>query len=165
MGLFSAKGDARRDPDGIGTVIGADACFEGTLTARSSVCIEGTFRGELRSEGRVVLNRNGVLEADVVAQHVSINGTVTGNVRALKQLDVGETGVIRGDVEAASVTVAKGGVLEGTCRMIHPEGEGSEEPEFRTSPSLAGRCAAEPDRCLPDAGTLHSEDCLIAPEA
>lgn len=164
MGLFSAKSEDRRDAKGIGTVIGADACFEGTLVARSSICIEGTFRGELRSEGHVVLNRNGILEADVVAQYVSINGSVTGNVRALQQLDVGETGVIRGDVEAAAVTVTKGGVLEGTCRMIQSEAAPDDPGAGRVVSATVNR-GGEADDLLPDAGMLHSEGCLITPEA
>lgn len=166
MGLFAAKKEVGSQPRGIGTVIGADACFEGTLTTRASVCIEGTFRGQLQSEGHVVLNRNGVLEADVEAQYLSVNGSVTGNLRALKQLDVGETGVIHGDVEAASVTIAKGGVLEGTCRMISPEKDTEDRsgaPSGRFTPAEAKRLGGDEDQ-LPGGALLHSEECLASPE-
>ncbi|MDF1554996.1 MAG: polymer-forming cytoskeletal protein [Deferrisomatales bacterium] len=120
MGIFSSKSRQGAAPEAkrnIDTVIGADAVFEGNLHIKNSVCIEGTLRGKLRCEGRVILNSSGVLEADVSAEYLSVNGRVLGNVKAGKQLDVGETGVIEGDVEAASITVAKGGVLRGSCRM------------------------------------------------
>jgi cytoskeletal protein CcmA (bactofilin family) len=168
MRLFSPRKDGEEHPKSIGTVIGADACLEGTLTTRNSVCIEGTVRGELRSEGHVVLNRGGTLEADVVAQCVSINGSVRGNIRALKQLDIGETGVIHGDVEAAVMTIAKGGVLDGTCRVILPENEPERPNHYSTpgrlSPDNAGYRAAD-EREIPEDGLIHSEDCLMAPEA
>lgn len=166
MRLFSLRKVGEEQAKGIGTLIGADACLEGTLTTCNSVCIEGTVRGALHSEGHVVLSRSGSLEADVVAQSVSINGSVRGNIRALRQLDIGETGVIRGDVEAAAMTIAKGGVLEGSCRMIPPENEPEspgQPPLGRLPPANAGyRCA---DECgIPEDGLLHKEDCLAVPE-
>ncbi|MDW7711403.1 MAG: polymer-forming cytoskeletal protein [Deferrisomatales bacterium] len=121
MAIFGSRADSKGENRSIDTVIGAEAVFEGLLSTKNSVCVEGTFRGTLQSEGAVILSRSGILEADVVAGHVSVNGTLRGNVRALRQLDVGETGVIHGDVQAASVTIAKGGVLEGTCRKIATE--------------------------------------------
>jgi cytoskeletal protein CcmA (bactofilin family) len=137
MAIFGSKAESRSESRSIDTVIGAEALFEGVLSTKNSVCIEGTFRGTLHSEGAVILSRSGTLEADVVADHVSVNGTLRGNVRALQQLDVGETGAIHGDVQAASVTVAKGGVLEGTCRRIPAEApEGATLAEKREGGTL-----------------------------
>lgn len=129
MGIFGSKAEGKAESRSIDTVIGREAVFEGVLSTKNSVCIEGTFRGSLHSEGAVILSRSGTMEADVVADLVSINGTLRGNIRALKQLDVGETGVIHGEVQAAAVTVAKGGVLEGTCRRIVPEAVPEAAPE------------------------------------
>ena len=134
MGIFSSKSPQGAAPEAkrsIDTVIGADAVFEGDLHIKNSVCIEGTLRGTLRCEGRVILNRSGVLEADVSAEYLSVNGDVLGNVKAGKQLDVGETGVIEGDVEAAAITVAKGGVLRGSCAMA------GEQPQESTAQASA----------------------------
>ncbi len=118
MGIFGSKSSGKTEQRSVDTVIGAESVFEGTLVTKNSVCVEGTFRGKLQSEGAVILSRSGTIEADVVAAYVSVNGNLRGNVKALEQLDVGDSGVIHGDVQAAAVTVAKGGVLEGTCRMI-----------------------------------------------
>ena len=134
MGIFSSKPQQSTAPEAkrnIDTVIGADAVFEGDLHIKNSVCIEGTLRGTLRCEGRVILNRSGVLEADVSAEYLSVNGTVLGNVKAGKQLDVGETGVIEGDVDAASITVAKGGVLRGSCRMADAQPQEAPAPVLK----------------------------------
>ena len=120
MALFSSKpqkaNPAPRDR-GVDTMIGAGARFEGSLHTDNSVCIEGTLCGRVSSASRIILNDSGVVEGDVVAEYVSINGKVLGNVQARTQLDVGATGVIEGDVEAKAITVAKGGVLRGSCSM------------------------------------------------
>lgn len=117
MGIFGAKGNAKAEGRSVDTVIGPEAVFEGVLRTKNSVCVEGGFRGTLESEAAVIIGRSASVEAEVTAEYVSVNGRVRGNVRALRQLDVGETGAIRGDVQAAAVTVAKGGLLEGSCRM------------------------------------------------
>jgi cytoskeletal protein CcmA (bactofilin family) len=134
MGIFASKprqGAAPAEKRNIDTVIGPDAVFEGKLHLQNSVCIEGTLRGTLRCEGRVILNRSGVLEADVSAAYLSVNGKVLGNVKAGKQLDVGETGVIEGDVEAAAITVAKGGVLRGSCTMAERQPQEAPAPGLK----------------------------------
>jgi cytoskeletal protein CcmA (bactofilin family) len=143
MGIFGSKNTGKAEQRSIDTVIGGEAVFEGTLTTKNSVCVEGVFRGKLQSEGAVILSRSGSIEADVVAGYVAVNGTLRGNVRALQQLDVGETGVIHGDVQAVAVTVAKGGVLDGTCHMM--EAEARAEP----APALAA------SRTPATVGTLH----------
>lgn len=140
MGLFSSR-TRRATPEPrrtIDTVIGPDAVFEGELHLKNSVCIEGTLRGKLHCDGRVILNRSGVLEADVSAEFLTVNGKVLGNVKAGKQLDVGETGVIEGDVEAAAITVAKGGVLRGACRMTADRPQEAPAPATRSAPRAAG---------------------------
>ena len=148
MGIFSSKPRQGAEPEAkrsIDTVIGADAVFEGNLHIKNSVCIEGTLRGKLRCEGRVILNRSGVLEADVIAEYLSVNGKVLGNVKAAKQLDVGETGVIEGDVEAAAITVAKGGVLRGSCAMAGEQPQESSPvpaPKAPTTAKAPARTAA-----------------------
>ena len=150
MGIFSSKsgkGAAPEEKRTIDTVIGADAVFEGNLHIKNSVCIEGTLRGKLRCEGRVILNRSGVLEAEVSAEYLSVNGRVLGNVRAGKQLDVGETGVIEGDVEAASITVAKGGVLRGSCRMA--------EVQPQEAPAAAVKALARDQALSPTPPPAH----------
>ncbi len=120
MALFSKTPGPRSADRAVDTVIGAEAAFDGELKTGNSVCIEGRFTGRLESGGRVILNPSAHVEADVVAEYVTVNGTLVGNVEARQQLDLGATGCIRGDVRAGAVTVARGGVLEGTCRKLEP---------------------------------------------
>ena len=140
MGMFSSKSPTATQPKAqrnVDTVIGSGAVFDGDLHTKNSVCIEGTVRGHLRCEGRVILNKSGVVEADVGAEYITVNGTVRGNVKAGKQLDVGETGVIQGDVEAAAITIAKGGTLRGACNMA-PEQTTKSAPT-RSAPANPAR--------------------------
>ena len=119
--MILKKSDTDRPEFGkVVTLIGPDCTFEGTLETGSNVCIEGLFRGHLKTDTGIIINNVGRVEADIVAEHVVVHGTVVGNIYARKQLDICATGRVKGDVEAEVVTVAKGGVLDGFCKMLSP---------------------------------------------
>ncbi len=115
---FTKKKRNENKPRHIDTVIGSEAMFAGVLLTKNSICIEGGFKGRLKCESQVILNESAIIEADIVAEYISVHGKVTGNITALKQLNIGMTGVVRGDVKTAAITVDKGGILDGTCKML-----------------------------------------------
>lgn len=115
---FRKKKRHENRPRHIDTVIGSEAMFAGVLLTKNSICIEGGFKGRLKCESQVILNKSAIIEADIVAEYISVYGKVTGNITALKQLNIGTTGVVRGEVKTAAVTVDKGGILDGTCKML-----------------------------------------------
>jgi cytoskeletal protein CcmA (bactofilin family) len=127
--------------------------FEGSLQTQNSICIEGVFKGRLECKGRVILNKSGNLEADIIAANVSIRGKVTGNITVLEQLDIGATGVVHGDVRSASVTVEKGGVLDGTCKMLSE----SEAEAFHSTVPWSRNLRAEGEAEVAEGETLHDE--------
>lgn len=116
--MFAKKKLNDGKPRQVDTVIGAEAVFAGVLLCKNSICIEGGFKGRLKCESHVILNKSATIEADIVAEYISVHGTVTGNITALKHLNVGVTGIIRGTVKAAAITIDKGGTLDGTCKML-----------------------------------------------
>ena len=122
MKLFRSisKSTTEVDMASIDTIIGPNTIFKGTLQSENSICIEGEFFGQLASKGGVLINSGASLEANIYAEYVVVHGKVTGNITAQKQLDITATGHVRGDVEAPSVVIAKGGVLDGFCRMATP---------------------------------------------
>jgi len=122
MKFFRSTSKSSNDVEikSIDTVIGPNTVFKGTLQSENSICIEGEFFGQLASRGSILINNGASLEADISAEYVVVHGKVTGNITAQKQLDIAATGQVRGDVEAPSVVIAKGGVLDGFCRMAVP---------------------------------------------
>jgi cytoskeletal protein CcmA (bactofilin family) len=102
----------------VDTVIGPSTVFVGKLETKNSVYIEGIFKGQLGAQGSVTVNQNSTVDADITAEYVAIHGKVTGNVSVQKQLDIAATGVLKGDVQSPSVSIAKGGILDGFCKML-----------------------------------------------
>jgi cytoskeletal protein CcmA (bactofilin family) len=116
--MFTKKKRSDDKPRQIDTVIGTETMFAGVLLCKNSICIDGRFKGRLKCESHVILNKSATIEADIVAEYISVHGKITGNVTALKHLNLGVTGEIHGDVKAAAITIDRGGILDGTCKIL-----------------------------------------------
>ena len=81
------------------------------------------FKGEIESEGTIVVAEQGEVEADIHAKHISVSGKVKGNVHASDRLEIKEHGIVLGDIFTASLVVDPGGYFDGHCHMPTPEPE------------------------------------------
>ena len=147
MRSFAKKKCNDSKPRQIDTVIGAETMLAGVLLCKNSICIEGGFKGRLKCESHVILNRSATIEADIVAEYISVHGKVTGNITALKHINIGVTGVIRGTVKAAAITIDKGGILDGTCKTL------SEQQVMEGRSSLAAI-----ENVLPNGNTVANKN-------
>ncbi|MDJ0867807.1 MAG: polymer-forming cytoskeletal protein [Myxococcota bacterium] len=91
--------------------------FEGKLTFKDTVRIDGRFRGEISSENTLVVGETGEIEATVRSRHVAISGAVVGNIFASQQLVLHKTARIEGDIEAGSLAVEEGAIVNGGIKM------------------------------------------------
>lgn len=113
--------------------------LEGRLKASSgTIRLNSHFKGEITSEGTVVIGERGEVEAAIQAKVVSIAGKVKGNVHATERLEIKENGVVLGDIHTPQLTVDPGGYFEGQCQMPVPQ------PEKQASPKVDADASAGP---------------------
>jgi len=91
--------------------------FEGKLSFRDTVRIDGRFSGEIASENTLIVGESGEIEATIRSNTVAISGRVTGNVIAIKKVMLHKTAVVDGDIEAPSLVVEDGAVINGRLKM------------------------------------------------
>ncbi len=91
--------------------------FEGKLSFRDTVRIDGCFRGEIASENTLIVGESGEIHATIRSNMVVISGTVVGNVHAACKLVLHKTARVNGDVETPSLIVEEGAVLNGHLKM------------------------------------------------
>ena len=91
--------------------------FEGKLTFKDTVRIDGQFRGEITSQNTLIVGETGEIMATVRSREVVISGTVTGNVFANERLVLHKTARVDGDVEAGSLAIEEGAILNGKVSM------------------------------------------------
>jgi cytoskeletal protein CcmA (bactofilin family) len=104
--------------------------FEGKLSFKDTVRIDGTFAGEISSDNTLIVGETGQIHARITSVCVVISGLVEGDIVASQQIVLHKTAIVNGDIEAPSLVIEEGGQLNGTVRMSTKSGSGA-------SPSVA----------------------------
>lgn len=104
----------------IATVLGKETSFNGTLTFKKPLQISGEFKGEIQSEGYLVISEGARIQANIKAHTVVVGGMVIGNVTATHRLEMLTTGKVQGNIKTAKLQIADGVVFDGNCEMIQP---------------------------------------------
>jgi cytoskeletal protein CcmA (bactofilin family) len=104
-------------PGGLTAFIDQGSEFEGKLSFKDTVRIDGRFCGEISSENTLIVGETGEIQANIQSKTVAISGTVVGNVCATTKVVVHKTGRIDGAVETESLVIEDGAMLNGSVRM------------------------------------------------
>ena len=91
--------------------------FEGKLSFKDTVRIDGRFRGEISSENTLIVGESGEIEATITSNTIAISGSVVGNVVAKQKVVIHKTGCVEGNIETPSLVVEEGARLDGQMRM------------------------------------------------
>ena len=104
------------------TFFGKDAEFEGKLTFRGALRIDGHFRGEVEADGNLFVGVNGKVEANLHVRRLIVCGEVHGNIIADEKIEICSPGKVYGNIQTPSMVLDEGVIFEGNCKM-HPEGD------------------------------------------
>ncbi len=91
--------------------------FEGKLSFRDTVRIDGTFSGEISSDNTLIVGESGQIHATIKSVCVVISGLVEGDVYASEQIVLHKTAVVNGNLEAPAIMMEEGAQLNGSVRM------------------------------------------------
>jgi cytoskeletal protein CcmA (bactofilin family) len=98
--------------------------LEGKMKVSSGLIRLNThLKGEIVSEGTVVVHDQGEIDGDIHTRLISITGKVKGNVHATERLEIKEHGIVLGDIYTPCLVVDPGGYFDGQCHMPAPEPE------------------------------------------
>jgi cytoskeletal protein CcmA (bactofilin family) len=125
MAIFKKESDLSR----LDTLVGSGTIFDGSLTSKESICVEGHVRGKIVCEGSLIVGEKGRVDADVFADTILLGGEVNGNIVAKTKLEITTSGKLRGDIKTGSLIIAEGVVFEGKCQMITEERNALPSPE------------------------------------
>jgi len=109
-------------------LVGNGTVFEGSLTSKESISVEGIVKGKVFCEGSVIIGEKGRVDADVIADTVLLGGEVNGNIVAKTKLEITTNGILRGDIKTGSLIIAEGVHFEGKCQMIR-DADGTQSHE------------------------------------
>jgi cytoskeletal protein CcmA (bactofilin family) len=126
MALWRTKSRRRRElaelPDDWVGWLEPGVELEGKLRVTTGLIrLNSHFKGEIYSEGTVVIHDQGEVEGEVRSKMVSITGKLKGTVHASERLEIKENGVLLGDIYTPCLVVDPGGFFDGSCHMPTPE--------------------------------------------
>ena len=95
--------------------------MEGKIKFTSGMIrLNAHFKGEIQSEGAIVVADQGEVEAEIHARSVSVAGKVKGAIHASERIEIREHGVVLGDIYTPCLVVDPGGYFDGQCHMPTP---------------------------------------------
>jgi len=101
----------------INTFLRKGTQFEGRLTFYKAIRIDGHFRGEISSDGILVVGEEAMIEAKIHVYDIIISGEIHGNIIADHRIEIHPPGKVVGDIQAPTVVTHEGMTFEGNCRM------------------------------------------------
>lgn len=99
------------------TILEKDAQFDGKLTFDGKVVISGKFRGEIFSEGVLLIAEGAEVDARIDIDTVIIHGKVIGSIQAKSRIEMHPPAVVKGDIASPGLVVTEGAIFEGSCSM------------------------------------------------
>lgn len=107
--------------------LGKGTSMMGDLVFESSMVIDGTFKGTIRSDSLLTIGRTGDIEADIDVGVLLVLGKITGKVRASDRVEIHEGGKVIGDIRAPNLITRQGAIFRGNC-FIGEEEDPSAQP-------------------------------------
>jgi len=94
--------------------------FEGKLSFRDTVRIDGTFHGEITSENTLIVGESGEIDAEIRSKSVVVSGTVHGKIIADAKVVLHKSARVEGDIQTPSIVVEEGAMITGKISMGAP---------------------------------------------
>lgn len=112
------------------TIVGNKAKIEGKLDVSQSIEIGCEVVGEVIVNGQMVIQKEGVVSADVTTIDARIIGKFEGNMKGTGKIEITETGIVDGNIKTDSLIINEGGIFSGKVTRI-TEGEEKGKKKFK----------------------------------
>lgn len=99
------------------SIIGKTLLIKGEVIAEDEVVVEGKIEGKIQVKNRLVVGKNGFVEAEIEAREIIIKGRVHGNLKGNYKVEIVPEGILNGNISAPKVVIADGAVFDGNIDM------------------------------------------------
>jgi len=101
----------------LNALLGRGSAFEGKLVFEGTVRIDGRFKGEIHSDGKLIVGENGDIEGEIWVESAVISGRVAGNVNGKGKIELQPPAKVQGNLVAPVLSIQEGAVFDGHCQM------------------------------------------------
>ena len=89
----------------------------GDIISDGAFRIDGTIEGNLKTNGKVVVGKTGIIKGTLQGQNVDFEGKFSGKVLLSGTLSLKSTAHIEGEVQVNKLAVEPGATFNATCSM------------------------------------------------
>lgn len=114
--MFDKK-EINVNPEEIHTIIGRESSFEGKLIFDGVVRIDGTFKGNIQSKGKLLIGETANIEAEIETGSLILSGEIKGNITAYDRVEIKSKGRFTGNITSPVLTIEEGAVFNGASSM------------------------------------------------
>tara|TARA_B110000444_G_scaffold131722_1_gene123691 strand:- start:1849 stop:2262 length:414 start_codon:yes stop_codon:yes gene_type:complete len=117
--MFATKNKTMKKPEISAAInmIGAGTTINGDIISKGDIRVDGTLKGSVNTEGKVVLGTEGVIEGDVICKDADISGTVKAKITVSQLLSLKATAKLNGDIITNKLAIEPGAAFTGSCSM------------------------------------------------
>ena len=108
--------EKRRLEDKIGSavsIIAPSTKFKGTIKGQDTLFISGHFKGEIKCEGLVRVDKEGRIEGTINSPYVIIEGEIKGDIKSAEHVELRAGARVIGNISTAKIVMAEGCTLQG----------------------------------------------------
>lgn len=115
--MFSSKPKEMVAAGGGTSIIGSALSLTGDISSTSDIRIDGVVKGNIKSDARILIGSEGVVEGDMESTQADVMGTVKGNIKVKELLNLRGNAVIVGNISAGKLQVEPTVSFNGHCYM------------------------------------------------
>lgn len=119
------------DLDGvfINSLIGEGTRFEGDISLKGLLRVDGDFRGSVAAADKVLIGRKGRAECSIHAGTVVVGGVLKGDIVSSEKVVVLSSGMVIGNITSPRLVIEEGVILNGSCSVLGGGGSVSGMPK------------------------------------
>jgi cytoskeletal protein CcmA (bactofilin family) len=95
---------------------------EGKVKATTDIRIDGTIKGDLVCDSKVIIGPSGVVEGTIKCQNAVIEGSFNGILTVAELLNIRETAKVVGEVSYGKLIVQSGAIISGSYKVVGDTG-------------------------------------------
>jgi cytoskeletal protein CcmA (bactofilin family) len=90
---------------------------EGTVRCENDLRVDGTIKGKLVCQAKVIIGPTGAVEGEIQCQNAVIEGRFKGILQVSELLNVRETAEVEGEITTNKLLVQSGARFNVSCKM------------------------------------------------
>jgi len=98
-------------------LIGNGTTIKGELIATGDIRLDGTVIGTIKSNGKIVIGQQGVVEGEIICNSADISGQVKGIIRVDELTSLKATSRVEVELYTKQLFIEVGAVFTGKCDM------------------------------------------------